>query len=77
VSEESKTPKKAAKMTPLAMAVVTGVTGVVCVLLPSIAALLGQALLDGTRQMLEVGGAGLLVTGIVSARYIPTKGDGQ
>lgn len=75
MSEESKPPKKSAKLTPLAAAVIAGVTGVVCVLLPAAATAIGSPLLDATRQALELGGAALLVGGIVSARYAPTKGD--
>lgn len=63
------------KLTPLATAIVGGVTGVACCLLPSVAAAIGQPLLDSTRQMLELGGAALLVGGIVGARFMPTKGE--
>lgn len=77
MSEESKPPKKAAKLTPLATAIIGGVTGVACLLLPSIATAIGQPLLDSTRQALELGGAGLLLGGLFGARYMPTKGDGQ
>lgn len=77
MAEESKPPKKPAKLTPLATAVVGGVTGVACLLLPSIAAAIGTPLLEATRSMLELGGATLLVGGLVGARFMPTKGDQQ
>jgi hypothetical protein len=66
------TPKK---LTPLATAIIGGVTGVVCLLLPSAAAALGSPLLDATRQALELGGAAMLVGGIIGARYMPTKAE--
>lgn len=65
----------AKKLTPLATAIVGGVTGVACLLLPSIATALGQPLLDSTRQALELGGAGLLVGGLFGARFMPTTKD--
>lgn len=65
----------AKKLTPLAAAIVGGVTGVVCLLLPSAAAALGSPLLDATRQALELGGAAMLVGGMVGARFMPTKSD--
>lgn len=75
MTEESKPSKKSGKLTPLATAIIGGVTGVVCLLMPSISAAIGTPLLDATRQTLELGGAALLVGGIIGARFMPTKND--
>jgi hypothetical protein len=66
-------PTKSASLTPLATAIVGGVTGVVCLLMPSVASAIGTPLLEGTRQTLELGGAGLLVGGLIGARFMPVK----
>lgn len=77
MSEESKPPKKSAKLTPLAAAIIGVATGLACVFAPGVASLMGAPLLETTRQALEYGGATILVGAVISARFAPTKGDGQ
>lgn len=75
MAEESKSPKKSGKLSPREVAVFGVVTGVACLLAPSVASAIGQPLLETTRQMLELGGAGLLVGGAAGARFMPTKAE--
>jgi hypothetical protein len=73
--KESTTMAAPKKLTPLATAIIGGVTGVVCLLLPSAAAALGSPLLDATRQALELGGLAALLGSVAGARFIPTTKD--
>lgn len=82
MSEESKTPKKAGKLTPREAALIGVLTGVVCLGFVVVAKHVGvslDAVIPGTtfttQEGLIFGGMGALLGGVWGARLMPTKGE--
>lgn len=75
MTEESKPPKKPAKLSPLAAALVGVLTGVVCLGFAVLAHRVGLDLSDTQKDGLIFGGMGALLGGVWGARLMPTKGD--
>lgn len=76
MSEESKSPRKPARLSPLATAVTGIVAGVICLGFALLAHRAGLPLSELTRDGLILGGMASMGVGAWGARNMPTK-DGQ